>query len=104
LESNNRNEQITLVAELIDKRIHSNYTIFANNKIAYDLLKNTKHFSSEYSTIEKLNFEKYLALQIAKIDLAGRDDNFLMKKLLEMYANPLINKLSTSSTYFEEGE
>ena len=104
LESNNRNEQISLVAELIDRRIHSNYTIFANNKIAYDLLKNTKHFSSEYSTIEKLNFEKYLALQIAKIDLPDRDDNFLMKKLLEMYANPLINKLSTSSTYFEEGE
>ena len=94
-ETSNRNEQITLTAELIDKRIHSNYTIFANNKIAYDILKEGKNFSNEYTTIEKLDFERYLSLQIAKIDLPDKDEDFLMKRLLEMYANPLINHLAT---------
>jgi hypothetical protein len=103
-EANSRNEQLALIAELIDKRIHANYNIFTNNKIAFDKLKNEKNFASEYTTLEKLDFEKYLSLQIAKIDIPNKDESFLMRKLLEMYANPLINKLSTSSSYFEEGE
>ncbi|MDP4238060.1 MAG: 1-acyl-sn-glycerol-3-phosphate acyltransferase [Bacteroidota bacterium] len=103
-ETSNRNEQITLVAELIDKRIHANYTIFANNKIAYDILKNSRLFSSEYTQKEETDFEKYLSLQIGKIDLENKDESFLRARLLEMYANPLINKLNTSSNYLEEGE
>lgn len=92
-ETSNRNEQISRTAELIDKRIHANYTIFANNKIAYDLLKNEERFVHEYSTIEKLDFERYLIKQMAKIDIENKDEKFLWTKLLEMYANPLINKL-----------
>ncbi len=103
-ETSARNQQITLVAELIDRRIHTNYTVFANNKIAFDILKNSKNFSAEYTNIERLDFERYLMLQIAKIDIPNKDESFLMKKLLEMYANPLINKLSANSSYFEEGE
>ena len=94
VQTSNRNEQITLTAELIDKRIHTGYTIFAINKIAYDLLLSENRFGKEYTTMEKLDFERYLSLQIAKIDLADKDEDFLMKRLLEMYANPLINKLA----------
>lgn len=104
LETSGRNEQITLVTELIDRRIHSNYTIFANNKIAYDMLKEGKHFTNEYSSTEKMEFERYLSLQISKITLDNKDEQFLRTKLLEMYANPLINKLSTSPGILEEGE
>ena len=93
----NRNEQIALVAELIDNRIHSNYTIFPGNKIAYDLLRNENRFAKDYTTMEKLDFERYISLQIAKIDLPEKDEDFLMKRFLEMYANPLINKLKTDS-------
>jgi len=93
-QTSSRNEQITLTAELIDKRIHAGYTIFANNKIAYDLLCNESRFVNEYSTMEKLDFERYLSLQIAKIDLEDKDEDFLMHRLLEMYANPLINHLA----------
>lgn len=91
--SSNRNEQITLTAQLIDQKIHSNYTVFANNKIAFDLLNGENRFAHEYSTIEKLDFERYLSKQISKINLEDKDENFLFRKLLEMYANPLINKL-----------
>ena len=99
-----RNEQITLVTELIDKRIHSNYNIFASNKIAYDLLKEGKHFTNEYSAIEKQEFEKYIAFQIAKIDIENKDQIFLRNKILEMYANPLINKINSSAGFLAEGE
>jgi len=103
-ETSSRNEQITLVTELIDRRIHANYNIFANNKIAYDLLRDGKHFTNEYTSTEKTNFEKYLALQMAKIQLENKDESFIRTKLLEMYANPLINKMNTIPNYLEEGE
>lgn len=104
IEATGRNEQIMLTAELIDRRIHSNYNIYANNKIAYDILKGSNHFSSEYSKIEKLDFERYISLQIARIDLENKDESFLKIKILEMYANPLINKLRLNPNYLEEGE
>jgi len=93
-ETSNRNEQIELTAKLIDKRIHANYAIFASNKIAYDLLNKGNRFANEYSMMEKLDFEKYLAHQILKIDLEEKDEDFLVQKILEMYANPLINQLA----------
>lgn len=92
---NHRNEQIAQTALLIDKRIHSNYSIFANNRIAYDLLQGEDRFKHEYSLMEKLDFEHYLSKQISKIEIENKDENFLRKKLLEMYANPLINKLES---------
>ena len=104
IETSTKNEQLSLVAELIDKRIHANYNISPNNKIAFDTIKQSKHFSNEYTITEKLDFDRYLSLQIAKIDLENKDDDFLRMKLLEMYANPLINKLKTTSTFFGEGE
>lgn len=103
-QTTNRNEQIELAAELIDRRIHANYTIFANNKIAYDLLREDNQFEKEYSIMEKLDFEKYLSMQIAKIDLENKDENFLMRKLLGMYANPLINQLATYQDLGQDGD
>lgn len=88
-----RKDLITKVAELIDHRIHSNYCLFSNNKIAYDLLNKCDRFSNEYSLMEKLDFDYYISKQVAKIDIDNKDESFLRKKLFEMYANPLINKL-----------
>jgi len=103
-ETTSRNEQITLVTELIDRRIHLNYNIFTVNKIAFDTLKEGNHFSNDYSLSDKKDFDKYLSLQISKIDLEDKDDHFLRTKLLEMYANPLINKLNVNASFLEEGE
>lgn len=89
----NRNELTAAIASLIDRHIHSNYKIYVVNKIAYDLLTGTKQFENSYSMMEKLNFEKYLEKQIEKIDLPEKDIDFLKTKILEMYANPLINKI-----------
>jgi len=100
----NRNEQIELTAELIDRRIHANYTIYANNKIAYDLLRNDNQFEKEYSIIEKLDFEKYLSMQISKIDIENKDEDFLKHRLIEMYANPLVNQLATYQDLGQDGD
>ena len=60
-------------------------------------MNQTDEFASSYSMMEKLDFEKYLEKQIEKIDLENKDFDFLMIKMLEMYANPLINKLRAMS-------
>ncbi len=91
--SESRNEVVAKTAALIDKKIHSAYVIYKVNKIAYDLLNHSDKFAKEYSIMEKLDFEKYIEKQIEKIDLPEKDINFLTKKILEMYANPLVNYL-----------
>lgn len=99
LETSIRNEQADKAAALIDKHIHSHYAIFTNNKIAYDLLFNDNRFKNDYTEEEKREFEKYLDGQIDKIDIPMRDDSFLRERLLEMYANPLRNKISATEDW-----
>lgn len=94
-QTSDKNEQMLMVAELIDRQIHSNYTTFNVNKIAYDIVKDDFRFENEYTVEEKNEFEKYLKHQIDKIDIENKDQVFLRKMLLVMYANPLINKLAT---------
>lgn len=90
----NRNELVASVAAMIDRHIYSNYEIYNVNRIAFDLLEGRTDFEDSYTLIEKLDFQKYLTQQIEKIDLENKDYDFLMMKLLEMYANPLKNAMS----------
>ena len=86
-------ERIGLLAKAIDRKIHSNYTIFNVNKIAYDLLKQERRFTNDYLDSERFDFEHYISKQIAKIEIENKDSIFLREKMLEMYANQLINHL-----------
>ncbi|MCL1868660.1 MAG: 1-acyl-sn-glycerol-3-phosphate acyltransferase [Paludibacter sp.] len=88
-----KNEQVTAVAQLIDNYIFSNYEIYTVNKIAYDLIMGEKRFESDYTLTQKLDFERYIQLQVQKIELENKDSDFLYKTILEMYANPLKNHL-----------
>ncbi|MGC3978757.1 MAG: 1-acyl-sn-glycerol-3-phosphate acyltransferase [Paludibacteraceae bacterium] len=89
-----KNEQAEQVAKLMDKKIHRNFTIFANNRIAYDSLHKELQFMNEYSAEQRKKFDEYIDKQIRKIDLENKDYDFLKTKMLEMYANPLKNYLS----------
>ncbi|MCM1035590.1 MAG: 1-acyl-sn-glycerol-3-phosphate acyltransferase [Paludibacter sp.] len=93
-QTNVRNEQITLVTEIIDRHIHANYHIFNTNRIAYDLLKGEHRFTTHYTQAEKDGFMAYIDAQIAQIALPDKDVPFLQEKILEMYANPLINHMA----------
>ncbi len=90
-----RKTQIEAIVKLIDHRIHSNYVIYPINKVAYDELLNTTRFASEVSTTERAEVDSYLEQQLGKIELPTMDYAFVRRKLLEMYANPLINYLAT---------
>lgn len=87
-------EFYTAVANIIDESIHEGYVLYPINYVAYDLLNGTERFVENYTTEEKDNFARYVDGQIAKIqDLPSPDYNFLRERILEMYANPLKNKL-----------
>lgn len=91
--SNGLAPQLTELALLIDKHIHRNYAIYSGNKVAYDLYLNTTRFQNEYDLKEKASFETYLMQQISKINIPNKDEEYLRDCILQMYANPLINKL-----------
>lgn len=90
----NRNELFAAVASIIDKEIYRHYRFYPNNYVAYDLLSGTRRFSDHYGLKDKKAFEEYLQKQLDKIVIPNKDEKFLRKKILEMYANPLKNFLA----------
>lgn len=89
-----RNELFAAVTSIIDKEIYRHYRFYPNNYVAYDLLSGTRRFSDHYGLKDKKAFEEYLQKQLDKIVIPNKDENFLRKKILEMYANPLKNFLA----------
>ncbi len=86
--------QYAQIAALVDKAIHSHYRIYSGNYVAYDMLYGGERFATEYTPEERVVFETYLAKQLARIvDVPNKDEAFLRGKMLEMYSNPLKNKL-----------
>lgn len=92
--SQNRSTLLQDVADLIDEEIFKNYEIYTINYIAYDMLNNSDRFSSKYNATEKNNFVEYVNQQVDKIEIDNKDVDFLETKIIEMYANILINHLS----------
>ena len=82
------------VATHIDHEIHANYRLYPGNYVALDLLENSTDHASEYTVEDKAKFEKYIAGQLAKIDLPNKDEAFLKERILTMYANPVRNYLA----------
>ena len=88
-----KNEKTAAVARIIDKHIHKNYKFWAINYYFYELLTGDTRFAEKCGTEERAKLDAYLQGQIEKIDLPNRDDEFCRTKILEMYANPVINYL-----------
>lgn len=88
-----KNERTGAVARIIDNTIHRNYRLWPVNYYFYELLTGDTQFADKYTAADKEQLEKYLAGQIAKVDLPNKDEAFLRTKILEMYANPLKNYL-----------
>ncbi|PID94658.1 MAG: acyltransferase [Bacteroidales bacterium] len=88
-----RNQEVQAVASIIDKQIHNAYKLYKSNYIAFDMLFDGDRFCKFYNSKEKRIFAQYISQQIEKIDLENTDIDFCREKILEMYANPLQNKL-----------
>ena len=88
-----RKEYFTAMAQRMDKDIHSGYQLFPCNYIALDELNGTSEYAGHYTAADRQRFEDYLAGQLAKIDVPNKDEAFLRECMLNMYANPLRNKV-----------
>ena len=89
---NMQTDLFAAVAQHIDKEIYRHYRIYPGNRVALYLLTGQKTEENAFSAEDEARFEKYLEGQMAKIDLENKDEDFLRTRLLEMYANPLINQ------------
>ena len=89
------------VAEHIDKGIHANYRLYPNNHIALDKLEGGDR--GNYSAEEKARFEKYLDGQLQKAEEMARqagltpDTDYLLERMLTMYANPTRNQAAAKA-------
>ena len=91
-----KNEKTAAVARIIDKHIHKNYKFWPINYYFYELLTGDARFADKYTAEDKAKLDMYLQGQIQKVDLPNRDDEFCRTKILEMYANPVINYLKAT--------
>ena len=90
---NNKNEQVSAAAELIDQTIHLNYKFFPNNFVAHDMLYKKSQFSEYYTDEQAQKFRSYLDKQVQRIPEHSGNEKFLRKTILTMYANPLNNHI-----------
>lgn len=86
-ETTNVNKQIQMLGKVLDDHIIGNYKLWPTNYIAYDLLNDTDRFANEYTDKEKQLFLRRLELKVDK------DNEAMVDTFLEMYANPVVNKL-----------
>lgn len=81
----------------IDKEIHCNYRLYANNYVALDELEGTAAYTDKYTAEDKAKFDAYLEKQLAKIEIPNKDEVYLRQRMLEMYANPTRNYLKANA-------
>ncbi len=94
LENLPKNEFFAALAQRIDSEIHTGYRLFPNNYIALDRLNGNRTNAAHYTDAHEKRFDQYLKGQLAKITIPGKDEAFLLERMLTMYANPLRNYLS----------
>ena len=92
-----KNDFYRTIAKEIDRRIYINYQLYPGNFVAIDLLQGGNAYADRYTAEERATFEQYLAGQLQKIEMPGKDEAFLRTKILEMYANPALNQLAALS-------
>ena len=78
-----KSELFPLIAEHIDKEIHSHYRLYPCNLVAAGM---------ETSDEEVAKFNAYLDAQLGKVSLANPDMPFLRERMITMYANPARNQ------------
>jgi len=88
-----QNKLAQKLAEYIDHQIYSNYKLWPNNYVAYDLLTQEDRFRHKYTDEEKKHFELMLEQAMIFIDFPITD---ITERFLKIYANPVINKLAVS--------
>ncbi|MFZ4785992.1 MAG: 1-acyl-sn-glycerol-3-phosphate acyltransferase [Flavobacteriales bacterium] len=97
---NHKNDKVLHLANAVDSEMHRIYKLWPTNYIAYDMLNGSKENKDYYNNIQKITFNNYIrrrviGLNLSKGKLGLTGDKFttsVRETLLEMYANPVINK------------
>jgi hypothetical protein len=92
-ENDNSNKQIQSLAQAIDDSILSSYKLWPTNYIAYDILHKTNQFANFYTENEKQLFERRLEIKI------DQSNPIALEGFLNMYANPVVNKLKYQNAH-----
>jgi len=88
-----QNKIIQEIADKIDKQIYSNYKLWPNNYIAYDMLMQEHRFKHKYTHTEEKKFEMMVEQAMIHIDYPITD---IQERFLKIYANPVINKIKAT--------
>lgn len=88
-----KNDQITAIAEMIDRQIYTNYRLYPDNYIALDAINGEAKHSDHYTKEQRDAFMAYADQKIA--DIEGADHDYVLGQMLQAYANPLINQEKT---------
>lgn len=88
------------LADVIDYRIHKNYKLWPDNYIAFDIVNNNKNFEHKYTQEEKELFLKHMEKKLTSMDGEGRDEERLKQIFLEIYANPVKNRMAVTKPDF----
>ncbi len=84
----NVNDRLKRLAEYIDKQIYTNYRLFPNNYIAYDLYYNCNKYIEQY-TIEEQHL--FIELTHQRLKLVNEDRAEAMELWLKMYSTPVLS-------------
>lgn len=82
----NTNQQIQMIAQIIDRQIIKNYKLWSSNYIAADLRTQSTHYATHYTAEEK-NF--FIERMNNRIDATNSQ---IVDLFLSMYANPVLRK------------
>lgn len=88
------------LADIIDYRIHKNYNLWPDNYIAYDIVNKSNEFLDKYSLEEKELFLKHMEKKLATIEDKGDDRTRLNQIFLDIYSNPVKNRLELTKPDF----
>lgn len=83
------NERFKAMAAIIDKKINSNYKLWKNNYIAYDILNSSNEFENMYSAKDKEDFLNYVSFKMQSVE---DDVDEVEQIFLSIYANPVVTQ------------
>ena len=81
-----KNERFKELGMAIDRKIISNYKLWPNNYIAFDMLNGADKFADKYTAEEKAEFEGYVNARLQKVE-EGKEE--IREIFLGIYASPV---------------
>jgi 1-acyl-sn-glycerol-3-phosphate acyltransferase len=85
-----QNKQIQDLAGIVDNHIYTNFKLWPNNYVAYDMLMQEHRFKDKYTADEEKRFQIMVEQAMVNMDFPITD---IQEIFLKLYATPVINYL-----------